>query len=329
MSNLSKYVYALGRGPSKGRNLTRAESNDAMCEILSGTAAPEAVGALLMLMRYRGETPDEIAGFVDAMRTRIKPWQEIKADLDWPSYAAGRTRGNPWFLLSAKLVALAGFSVVLHGWNSHQNPVASVVNAVDTLNIPVSKNPQQTKTALATHGITYCPLGDIDQSALDLLKLRGVLGLRSAINTALRALNPCMAPATVQGVFHPSYRGLQQASAALLDQKNMTVIKGGGGEFECNPCKDTQIFMCQDGQEHQATLPASIDEHHRLSAASRDINETAALWHGEIQNEFAQQIVISTTTLALKTCDPNLSLDQASHWAGTLWLERHQNRATA
>ncbi|GHA43537.1 hypothetical protein GCM10008927_05310 [Amylibacter ulvae] len=329
MSNLSKYVYAMGRGPSKGRNLTRAESTDAMCEILSGRAAPEAVGALLMLMRYRGETPDEIAGFVDAMRMRLLPWQDVNVDLDWPSYAAGRTRGNPWFLLSAKLVARAGYSVVLHGWNSHQNPVASVVNAVNNLNIPISDSPDKTKTALTTHGITYCPLGDIDQSALDLLRLCEVLGLRSAINTALRALNPCIAPATVQGVFHPSYRGLQQASAALLDQKNMTVIKGGGGEFECNPCKDTQVFMCNQDHEDQITLPASMDEHQRLSAASGDGDETAALWQGSIENEFAKQIVLSTTTLALKTCDPMLTLDDASNWAAALWADRQQNRASA
>ena len=59
----------MGRGPSKGRNLTQDEAADAMLQILDGSADPHAVGALLMLMRYRGETPAEIAGFVQALRT--------------------------------------------------------------------------------------------------------------------------------------------------------------------------------------------------------------------------------------------------------------------
>lgn len=94
--------------------------------ILSGAAPPEAVGALLMLMRYRGETAPEIVGMAEALRETLAEWRAIDVALDWPSYAAGRTRGLPWFLLSVRLVALAGHRVVLHGWNSHQAQVASV-----------------------------------------------------------------------------------------------------------------------------------------------------------------------------------------------------------
>ncbi|MCV6597951.1 MAG: glycosyl transferase family 3, partial [Mangrovicoccus sp.] len=133
--SLAPYVRAMGRGPSRARSLERAEAEDAMTQILNGSAAPEAVGALFMLMRYRGESAEELAGFVSAMRARLKDWSGLNPSLDWPSYAAGKSRGLPLFLLSAKLVAQAGARVVLHGWNSHQNPIADVRASLDEIEI--------------------------------------------------------------------------------------------------------------------------------------------------------------------------------------------------
>ncbi|WP_108261761.1 hypothetical protein [Mangrovicoccus ximenensis] len=88
---LAPLVRALGRGPGRSRNLDRKEAREAMAAILDGSAAPEAVGALLMLMRYRGETGDEIAGFVDAMRARLGPWRPARSSR-WPISPTSRAR---------------------------------------------------------------------------------------------------------------------------------------------------------------------------------------------------------------------------------------------
>ena len=95
--------------------MTQDEARDALSQIMDGNAAAEAVGALFMLMRYRGEDAGEIAGFVEALRARIPDWREVRPAIDWPSYAAGRKRGAPLFLLAAKLVAGTGRSVAIHG----------------------------------------------------------------------------------------------------------------------------------------------------------------------------------------------------------------------
>ena len=115
--DFAPYVRILGRGPGRSRSLTRAEARHALGMVLRGEAAPEQIGALLMLLRYRGETVDEMAGLVEAARDRAGlPWMFPRAvDLDWPSYADGRTRGLPWYLLSALLLARSGLRVVMHG----------------------------------------------------------------------------------------------------------------------------------------------------------------------------------------------------------------------
>ena len=65
---LAPHVRTLGRGPGRSRSLTCDEAYDAMQIILNGQAAAESVGALLMLLRMKGEVADEIAGFTQALR---------------------------------------------------------------------------------------------------------------------------------------------------------------------------------------------------------------------------------------------------------------------
>ena len=112
---LATYIRALGRGPNVSRALTQAEAAAAMRHILAGEAESVQIGALLMLMRYRGETPEELAGFVAAAREaipRIVPRPNV--DLDWPSYA-DKHKQLPWFVLAALLLAANGVRIVMHG----------------------------------------------------------------------------------------------------------------------------------------------------------------------------------------------------------------------
>ncbi len=319
---LAQHIRTLGRGPSFVRNLTRDEAAEAMGDILSGNAAPQAVGAFLMLMRFHGENADEIAGFVDAFRQSVTDWQTVDVGLDWPTYAAGRSRGLPWFLLSAKLVATAGVPVLLHGWNSHQNPVASVIGALDSVQIKQVKTPQAAQNQLDKSGIAYLPLAALSPAALELLQLRDVLGLRSAINTTLRMLNPCLANACVQGVFHPSYRLLQSDAGKLLGQKNLSVIKGGGGEFERIPGKPLPVYGLHNSNAFEQTAAPLTDDIGRLSDISSDPDNLSGLWGGDWENAQARAVVIGTAALALFTTGLADSFKQAEILAQQLWENR-------
>lgn len=325
--SLGAFVRILGRGPGRSRGLTQSEAQEAFGLILSGAAAPEAVGALLMLMRYRGESAEEIAGFVTALRDSLPGWDQVPAALDWPTYAAGRSRGLPWFLLSAKLVAGAGLPVLMHGWNSHQNPVASVRNALRAIGIPTVHTSDQASEAVTGNGIAYLPLEQLSPAAFEILKLRDVLNLRSAINTTLRVLNPSRAPATVQGVFHPSYRGLQADTGALLGQAGLSVIKGGGGEFERHPGKDIAVFGLRQSKSWSGTAPALEHSATRLAEGpgSDEPDALARLWTGDYHDDFATGIVTGTAALALFTCGKCSDIATADHLAQDLWANRNRH----
>ena len=297
---LAPYVRIVARGAGRARPLTQGEAQEAMTLILSGEAAPEAVGALLMVLRLRGETPEEIAGFTAALRAHVTG-RLPDADLDWPSYAAGRSRCAPLFLLAARLVAQAGYRVSMHGWNSHQSATASLRDVID----------------LAGPGVIYTPLETLSPAAFELLNLRDTFGLRSCINTVLRMWNPSRAPVSVQGVFHPYYRCLQAQAAQLLDQRDLAIIKGGGGEFERHPSKDIAVFGLRHANHVEARADALLRQTRRLHEVDANI-DLHALWHGVAHDDFATAAVTGTAALALWALDAAPTLTEADTLARAL-----------
>lgn len=72
--DFARFIRTVGRGPSLSRTLTRDEARDATAMILAGEVAPEQLGAMMMIvLRFRKETPDELAGVVEASRDSIGP----------------------------------------------------------------------------------------------------------------------------------------------------------------------------------------------------------------------------------------------------------------
>ena len=148
----------------------------------------------------------------------------------------------------------------------------------------------------------------------DLLALRGVLGLRSPLNTVGRLLNPTDAQGGVDGVFHPAYIAVHVGTAALLG-RSVSVLKGGGGEAEWSGVKP--LVVTTPTGEH--TWPA-------LDTAGKPDSTTPAdlvtVWRRERADPGGEATVIATAAVALQAAgrehDPAACLAQASR----LWAER-------
>ena len=141
-----------------------------------------------------------------------------QVDLDWPSYGAGRTRGAPWFLLSALALSQAGATVLMHGSNEYSAGIA-VESALTALGRDTSRNRDDAAAELATGRFAYLPLESLSPAMDELLRMRRLFGLRSPVNTvAARLLNPGDAAASVDGVFHPPYLAVHLGVAELLAQ---------------------------------------------------------------------------------------------------------------
>lgn len=284
----AQYVRTLGRGPGRSRALTREEARTALSMVLGGEADPYQVGAFLMLLRYRGEDPAEMAGLVEAARDAMAG-ASAPVDLDWPSYGAGRTRGAPWFMLAALALARAGHRVLMHGSNEFTRGT-SVTAGLEALGLTVCAGREDAVRSLDATGFAYLPLAVLCPGLDRLLRLRGLLGLRSPINTAARLLNPFGAAASVDGVFHPPYVALHLDTAALLGQRRLVVVKGGGGEAERNPAKAMAAhWMDAAAGRGEMTLP--------VLEAESGTDDLVAIWRGEAGPGVA--VAVATVALGL------------------------------
>ncbi len=321
----SPYLAALGRGPGRSRSLTRDEAFEAMSMVLDGRADPIQVGAFLLLLRYRAENPDEITGLVEAVRhhaglSRTLANTHAQADLDWPSYAAGRTRGAPWFLLSALLVARSGVRVALHGFNSHLSAGTLTEEAMAALGLPVATSREEAAVHCAQNGLSYLPLRHFDATAQSLLSLRPVLGLRTAVNTVARLINPLNAPTSFIGIFHPPYLDVQLESARLMGSARTGVIRGGGGEAERNPFKPCALNLSdepQDASRHD--WPALLDKALGPKPEPRPLDRMMAVWRGALDDPVGRAMVTGTAAQALVVARRAEKPGAAQALADRLW----------
>ena len=310
-------VRILGRGPGRSRSLTRAEARFALGEILAGRVEREQVGALLMLLRYRGEAVEEMVGLIEAARDHSDlPWRFARTvDLDWPSYADGRTRGLPWYVLAALLLAKSGRLVLMHG------PISGpgrqpLIEAMTVLGIKPARSPHEAEAALDTTGFAFMPLEVVSPAMANLLALRGVLGLRSPMNTVGRLLDPAGAAGSIDGVFHPAYIALHLGAAAMLGRR-VAVLKGGGGEAEWTGVKSL-LVTTRDGEQ---LWPAIDGAGKPESARAADLVD---VWHGRRRDPAGEAAVIATAAVALRAAgrceDPLTLLAEARQ----LWQQRHE-----
>ncbi|HPL79162.1 MAG TPA: DNA-binding protein YbiB, partial [Burkholderiaceae bacterium] len=68
---ISQYIKEIGRGKDGARALTRDQAADLFGQVLDGTVSDLEVGAFCLAMRIKGETPAEMAGFLDATHARM------------------------------------------------------------------------------------------------------------------------------------------------------------------------------------------------------------------------------------------------------------------
>jgi hypothetical protein len=223
---LAPYLRTIGRGPTLSRPLERHEAREAMRLILSGAADPAQVGALLLLLRYRGETAEELAGMVEAARDCfVDPVEASGVDLDWPSYA-DRHRQQPWFIPAALLLAENGVKVLMHGIAGYAEGYAPTRPALEILGLRPHASLAEAAAGLERDNFAYVGLERFCPPLDRLFGLRPLLGVRTAVNTAARALNPLRARHQLQGVFHPPYRDAHR-DVALLEKQPFAARRTG------------------------------------------------------------------------------------------------------
>ena len=319
----AQYVRILGKGKSGSRSLNFEEARDAFRMILDDEVLDVQLGAFLMLLRVKEESPEELAGFVEASRDWMSR-PAIAVDLDWSSYA-GKRKHYPWFLLAALVLAQHGFRVFMHGAGGHTINRLYTEAVLPSLGYPICRHWAQVDKQLDEFQFAYMPLSVLCPPLGDMIQLRNVMGLRSPVHTLARLLNPLDARCTAQAIFHPAYRISHQQAAFRLGYANSLVIKGEGGEFERNPDGRCLVQGIRNGELFDEEWPMLFEQRHEPEDCF-DLEDFLAVWRGDKPHEYGEMAVIGTLALAIKGLNMAGSQEEAMETAQRFWTARDPSR---
>ena len=318
------FIRILGKGKNGSRSLTVDEAYEAMTMVVEDRVTAEQLGAFLMLLRVKEETPEEVAGFVRAIRDFLKQDKTAYADLDWSSYA-GKRRHSPWYVLSALLLADNGVRVCMHGAEGHTPGRMYTSEVLKPLGIETSDTLEHAKQQIEKNNFCYMPIQTISNRLKDIIELRPYLGLRSPLHTVGRMINPLHAPYSIQAIFHPGYQAVHQDAAKIMGEEHIVVFKGEAGEVERNPDTKCVASYAIDGKTWDEEWPPMFTKRH-VKEASLDETRLVPFWRGEETDEYAEAAIVGTTAIALRLLNKADTPDDALKLAQQMWTDRDKTR---
>ncbi|WP_430514491.1 glycosyl transferase family protein [Pannonibacter phragmitetus] len=325
---LAKYIASIAAGPGRTRPLTQEEARDALGIVLRAEADPFQTGALLATMQFRGMTAVELAGFAQAVQLHAADSTTgetaTAADLNWPAYLSPRLRTVPWFLHAARLVAMAGHKVLVHGFGSN---IASGVLLQQTAQagaIPVADSLKDASHAMAREGIAYLPVTAYCPQLAGLLALYPAFEMRNPMHSVVHLLNPGGAPAAMLGAAQTSDRELFRTAAGLTGCLDAAVTGANRDFAQVTPDRPTPVFRLINGAETRFTLPSAPASRMRIPAAFTQMEYWLAVWTGAARDELAEAAIVKTAALALMTLRqvPDEDFSACLEDAATLWRTR-------
>ncbi|WP_374408561.1 DNA-binding protein YbiB [Hydrogenophaga sp.] len=267
--SISHYIKDIGRGKDGARSLSREQATDLFGQVLDGAVTDLEIGSFCLAMRIKGETPDEMAGFLDATHARLQRLPDNGlTTVVLPSYNGARKLPVLTPLL-ALLLAREGAAVLVHGTATEDKRVSS--EAVFTA---LGRPARSAVGALGPGECAFVPTEVLHPGLKRLLDVRRVVGLRNPAHSLVKLMNPCEGRALIVGSYtHPEY-AVSMADTFALVGAHALLLRGTEGEPMADARRTPQMDAFRDGERH-LLQPAQEGSLAALPDLPRDISAEA------------------------------------------------------
>ena len=254
--SIAVYLKDIGRGAAGARAL----SVDAACElmgmVLEARASAVEIGAFVMAMRMKGETLDELVGFLQAVHRRCMLVPSQAPVVLIPSYNGSRKLPNLTPLLALWL-AREGIQVLVHGPLSDPARICTAAILHDVGLAPCASG-EDIEAAWSRREPAFVPTAVLCPPLQRLLDLRRLIGLRGPGHTVAKMLNPVQGAPALRLVnhTHPEFGALMSAWARR-EAVDAMLLRGTEGEPVADPRRQPRIDTWLGGIHHaELSLPA-------------------------------------------------------------------------
>jgi len=298
---------------ANGTALSRPEAEDVMRTMMSGEADPEHVAALLMGVRARDETLDELVGFTTVMREFA-----VDVDLDDPhavDLCGTGGDGADTFNISttASLVtAGAGVTVAKHGNRSVSSKSGSA-DVLEELGVEIELEKEGVERCLDEVGIAFLFAPYFHPAMKHVMPVRTSLGVRTFFNILGPLCNPAGVTRQIVGAFDTQTAQMMARILAELDADHVITLHSHDGMDEVSVSDGTTLFEYDAAEENPVPRSREIGpEEHGInraavtSLAGGDARKNAKILHDILAGEDhspRRDVVVLNAAYALRASD--------------------------
>lgn len=295
----------IGRGTRGARDLTREQAQDLFGRMLDGQVPDLELGALLIAMRIKGESLDELLGFETAMQARtarleVPPGPRLVL---LPAFNGARKQANLMPLVALLLVR-SGIPVLIHGRHDFDSRI-SPFELLDALDLAAADSLAGAQAQLAAQRPAVLPLAPLNPGLDALMALRPRMGLRNSSHSLGKLLDPAPGRSVrVVAVTHPEYVDSMAQALPLLCQggSRALLMRASEGEAYLHLRRKAHLQGFADGQVWDLQPDPNDDLDVPLSSACEPAENAAlvrAMLAGEVPvPERIQSQVQALTRLA-------------------------------
>jgi anthranilate phosphoribosyltransferase len=291
------------------RDLSAEESHRAFAQVMAGEATPIRVAALLMGLRAKGETADEIEGAARALRgAMVRVNVTPGGPLVDTCGTGGGSVGTFNISTAAALVAAgAGARVAKHGNRSFTSRSGSA-DVLEALGMKIPTDGEQAARLLDSCGMTFLFAPNFHPAMRHVAPVRRELGLTTIMNLLGPLANPAGAPRQVVGVPDRGRAPLIAGALARLGSEHALVVHARAGMDEISPVGATDVWEVRDGSVREWTfepdswrLPAGSLEELRGGEPDQNARLVEAVVQGKDRSVRRSAVVLNAAAALLVT----------------------------
>ncbi|HET8600318.1 MAG TPA: anthranilate phosphoribosyltransferase [Segeticoccus sp.] len=268
------------------RDLSTAEAGWAMDQIMRGEASPVQVAALLVALRAKGETVEEMRGLADAMLAHSTPITVDGPSLDIVGTGGDRAHTVNISTMASIVSAAAGVRIVKHG-NRAASSSSGSADVLEALGVNLRLSAEAVQQVVQACGITFCFAQVFHPSFRHTAAARRDLGIGTAFNFLGPLTNPAQPTYAAVGVADARMAPLM-AGVFAERGRDAAVFRGDDGLDELTVSTTSSVWWVRAGEIQEHTLdPAEVGlERHPLSSlrgadAAHNAGVVRALLAGE------------------------------------------------
>lgn len=229
------------------RSLTGPEADEAFAALFEGAATPAQVGGLLMALRVRGETVQEITAAARAMRAKMNRISGPRDAMDIVGTGGDGKGTLNISTASALVVAGAGVPVAKHG-NRNLSSKSGAADALTQLGINVMGTPEIAQQALDATGICFMMAPVHHPAMRHVGPARTELGTRTIFNLLGPLTNPAGVTRQLTGTFDRQWNRPMAETLQALGSEAAWLVHGSDGTDELSIAGPSWVAQLKDGQ---------------------------------------------------------------------------------